>query len=83
MDQIKEVLCPSCGKVLYQTGPVDTAESVFGKARINPIVRHEQGDFMRCAHCAKWVLLARIDRAGTVGFEIHPSRRYLDALPEA
>jgi phage FluMu protein Com len=82
MEPLKEVLCPSCGKVLYQTGPVDTAESVFGKVKINPIVRHEQGDFMRCGHCSKWILLERTDHAGTPGFEVHPSRRCLDALPE-
>ena len=82
MDPMKDVLCPSCGTVLFQTGPMDTAESIFGKVKVNPIVRHAQGDFMRCGRCSKWVVLTRTDNAGALGFELHPSRRYFDSLPE-
>jgi len=69
---------------LYKSGPIDFAASIFGRADDFPkIISHEQGDFLRCQHCSMFVLMNRVPApASGLGFEMHPSRKFFERIPE-
>jgi hypothetical protein len=84
METMRDVPCPSCSKPLYQSGPIDFAASVFGRAdQVPQIVAHERGDFLKCRHCSMFVLMQRSPvPASGLGLELHPSRKFFDRIPE-
>jgi DNA-directed RNA polymerase subunit RPC12/RpoP len=84
MENLRAVPCPSCSKPLYKSGPIDFAASIFGRADDFPkIIPHEQGEFLRCQHCSMFVLMQRAPApASGLGFEIHPSRKFFEKIPE-
>ena len=84
MENTREVPCPNCSKSLYQLGPTDFAASLFGKAdQVPKFISHAQGIFLKCPHCAMFVLMHRVPAPGKgMGVEIHPSRKYFEKLPE-
>ena len=84
MANVREVPCPNCSKPLFELGPMDFAASIFGRAdKIPKFISHEQGIFLKCRHCSMFVLMHRVPAAESgLGFEIHPSRRYFEKIPE-
>jgi ssDNA-binding Zn-finger/Zn-ribbon topoisomerase 1 len=84
MDDVREVPCPSCSKALYELGAADFGASIFGKAdKVPKFISQSQGIFLKCPHCAMFVLMHRVPARGKgLGFEIHPSRKYFEKLPE-
>ena len=84
MEDPRKVPCPSCSKPLYKSGPIDFAASVFGSADDVPnVISREQGHFLKCRHCSMFVLMQPVPApARGLGFEIHPSRKFFDKIPE-
>jgi hypothetical protein len=85
MEDPRQVPCPSCAKPLYKQGPIDFAASIFGRADDFPtVIARGEGAYLKCRHCSMFVLMQRSAvPAGGLGFEIHPSRKVLDKLPDA
>ena len=76
--------CPNCSEPLYKSGPIDFGASIFGRDIDLPkIISQEQGHYLRCKGCSMFVLMqpAAVPARG-MGFEIHPSRKFFEKLPE-
>ena len=85
MENPRAEACPNCSELLYRPGPIDFGASIFGRDIDLPkIISQEQAHFLRCPGCSMFVLMqpAAVPARG-LGFEIHPSRRFFDKIPEA
>jgi len=81
---METVACPNCSEPLYKPGPMDFAASIFGRSIDLPnIVAHGQGHYLRCTGCSMFVLMqpSPVPARG-LGFEIHPSGKVFEKLPE-
>ena len=84
MENPSAVACPSCSKPLYKQGPIDFATSIFGRADDLPkIIAREEFHFLKCSGCSMFVLMQPVPvPARGLGFEIHPSRKFFEKIPE-
>ena len=84
MENPRAEACPNCSEPLYKTGPIDFGASIFGRDIDLPkIISQGQAHFLRCRGCLMYVLMqpAAVPARG-LGFEIHPSRKFFDKIPE-
>jgi DNA-directed RNA polymerase subunit RPC12/RpoP len=84
MENPREGACPNCSELLYKPGPIDFGASIFGRDIDLPkIISQERAHFLRCKGCSMFVLMqpAAVPARG-LGFEVHPSRKFFEKIPE-
>ena len=81
--KVRDVSCPCCTKLLFRQGLLDGENDIWGSVQGNPkIVNHEQGDFMSCPNCSKWVLLQRVYTKTGIGYILNDQQWCWDKLPQ-
>lgn len=67
----KPVMCPCCGKTLFNLGALSADPPVQGKHRTDPKLQSDQhGQYMCCPHCSKRVIFVTAPSATGVGFRV-------------